>query len=121
MMKLKGNGGNAISNGTALCLLVIFCSCKYHKINTSCLSFKKEVLRPFKEVIINKLDSVYGRNKSQRDAFRRVINSTCVNDSTLEIKVLTKNSVFDFIQFDRNFYIIQIRHELPQLHMKKLQ
>jgi len=95
-------------------LLILLYSCRLTKIKTSCLRNKNETPIALKNKILHQIDSVYGSTQSNN--FKKILGSNCISDSIIEVKVLTKISTYDLFYFDNKINLIEVRHELMDLH-----
>ena len=95
-------------------LFILFYSCNFYKIKTSCLGIENESSNALRKKIVLKIDSVYA-SKAIND-FDRILSSKCLDDSLLEVKVLTKVSTFDLFYFNNKVNLIEIKHTLKDLH-----
>jgi hypothetical protein len=98
-------------------ILVLFVtSCNVWKIKLCSTDNKIETSSIIKKKIMHKIDSVYCEDSENERTFKKIVSSICLNDSILEVRTLTNYSTFDIFYFSKNLNLIEVVHELPDLH-----
>lgn len=97
-----------------LMLLVFLCGCRLNKIQTSCLIGKNKNSESLKKEILDQIDSVYYSNP--RSKIKKIVGSSCVNDSIIEVKTLNSLFIYDLFYFDNHGKLIEIKHQLKDLY-----
>lgn len=95
-------------------IFVLFYSCNYYKIKISCLGIENESSNVVRKKIVQKIDSVY-KSKSH-NYFKRILSSKCLDNSTLEVKVLTMVATIDLFYFNNKVNLIEVKHTLKDLN-----
>lgn len=91
--------------------------CKSYKLKEPCASLNKTIKNDFKKSILAQIDSVYMTKKTtDGNSFEKIINANCINDSIYEVKILNKLFIYDLFYFDNDLKLIEIKHELQDLH-----
>jgi hypothetical protein len=92
--------------------LIISCTINKYKLCVN--SNKKEI----KKLIEDDIDSVYSSDVGSKDFRRKTISMNCVCDSILEVKTETEYSSFILFYFDNRFNLVEVKYELPPIHVK---
>lgn len=97
-----------------LFLYVLISGCRTAKIRTACLQGVKEKTASLERKILHQIDSVY--KSTPNGKFRRIVGSSCISDTIIEVKVLNTFSIYDLFYFNSNIHLIEVRHELKDLY-----
>jgi hypothetical protein len=104
----------------AKCLFLIllftipFHACRMIKIETICFKDIEESSVQLKRKILIKIDSVY--SATPKINFKKIIKSKCINDTLIEVRVMNSLYIYDVFCFNNKIHLIEIKHELEEVH-----
>jgi hypothetical protein len=99
---------------TVLFLLTLLYGCGVTKIKTSCLRGVSESKVSSKREILHQIDSVY--KSTSNGKFKKIVGSSCIDDTIIEVKVLNTLSIYDLFYFNNNIHLIEVKHELKDVY-----
>jgi hypothetical protein len=67
-----------------------------------------------KRKILHEIDSVYASTHSSK--LKKIINSSCLGDTIIEVKVLNSLSIYDLFYFNKDIHLIEVKHKLKEVY-----